>query len=414
MGHIQETLVEGHLAIEAPSGVPVWDVDPYQSDILGNPTAFYRELRAKGPFVFIPKYAILACGRYQETKEVFSDHERFVSSRGVGLVDFKLADPWRPASIILEVDPPEHTRVRRIMAKVLSPKVMREQAELFQNIANQMVAEVVAQGDIEAVADLAERYPTTVFPQILGLKQSNGQHLLDYGAMVFDAVGPDNEIRRNALSKGGAVVPWIMEQCKRDNLIEGGLGASIYDYADKGDISEEEASLLVRSLLSAGVDTTVTGIGSLLFCLAQNPEQFEVLKQNPDLARPAFEEVLRYTSPVHSFCRTANLDTEVSGVKIQEGTKLLCVLGSANLDETQWPDADTFDIARNVQGHLGMGAGVHGCVGQNLARAEVGAVLKAIIDQVEKIEFAGTPHWRPGNSIRSLEHLPIKFTKKEA
>ena len=414
MGHIQETLVEGHLAIEAPSGVPVWDVDPYQSDILGNPTAFYRELRTKGPFVFIPKYAILACGRYQETKEVFSDHERFVSSRGVGLVDFKLADPWRPASIILEVDPPEHARVRRIMAKVLSPKVMREQAELFQNIANQMVAEVVAQGDIEAVADLAERYPTTVFPQILGLKQSNGQHLLDYGAMVFDAVGPDNEIRRNALAKGGAVVPWIMEQCKRDNLIEGGLGASIYDYADKGDISEEEASLLVRSLLSAGVDTTVTGIGSLLFCLAQNPEQFEVLKQNPDLARPAFEEVLRYTSPVHSFCRTANLDTEVSGVKIQEGTKLLCVLGSANLDETHWPDADTFDIARNVQGHLGMGAGVHGCVGQNLARAEVGAVLKAIIDQVEKIEFAGTPHWRPGNSIRSLEHLPIKFTKKEA
>ena len=414
MGHIQETLVEGHLAIEAPSGVPVWDVDPYQSDILGNPTAFYRELRTKGPFVFIPKYAILACGRYQETKEVFSDHERFVSSRGVGLVDFKLADPWRPASIILEVDPPEHARVRRIMAKVLSPKVMREQAELFQNIANQMVAEVVAQGDIEAVADLAERYPTTVFPQILGLKQSNGRHLLDYGAMVFDAVGPDNEIRRNALAKGGAVVPWIMEQCKRDNLIEGGLGASIYDYADKGDISEEKASLLVRSLLSAGVDTTVTGIGSLLFCLAQNPEQFEVLKQNPDLARPAFEEVLRYTSPVHSFCRTANLDTEVSGVKIQEGTKLLCVLGSANLDETHWPDADTFDIARNVQGHLGMGAGVHGCVGQNLARAEVGAVLKAIIDQVEKIEFAGTPHWRPGNSIRSLEHLPIKFTKKEA
>lgn len=414
MGHIQETLIEGHLAIKAPSGVPVWDVDPYQSDILGNPTAFYRELRTKGPFVFIPKYAILACGRYQETKEVFSDHERFVSSRGVGLVDFKLADPWRPASIILEVDPPEHARVRRIMAKVLSPKVMREQAELFQNIANQMVAEVVAQGDIEAVADLAERYPTTVFPQILGLKQSNGQHLLDYGAMVFDAVGPDNEIRRNALAKGGAVVPWIMEQCKRDNLIVGGLGASIYDYADKGDISEEEASLLVRSLLSAGVDTTVTGIGSLLFCLAQNPEQFEVLKQNPDLARPAFEEVLRYTSPVHSFCRTANLNTEVSGVKIQEGTKLLCVLGSANLDETHWPDAGTFDIARNVQGHLGMGAGVHGCVGQNLARAEVGAVLKAIIDQVEKIEFAGTPHWRPGNSIRSLEHLPIKLTKKEA
>lgn len=414
MGRIEEQLVEGHLAIEAPEGVPVWDIDPYQTDILENPAAFYSELRAKGPFVYIPKYAILACGRYKETKEVFSDHERFVSSRGVGLVDFKLAKPWRPASIILEVDPPEHTRVRRIMAKALSPKVMRDQAELFQDIADQMVAEVVAQGAIEAVADLAERYPTTVFPRILGLKKSNGQHLLDYGAMVFDAVGPDNEIRRKALSKGEVVVPWIMEQCKRNNLIGGGLGASIYAYADAGEITEEEAGLLVRSLLSAGVDTTVTGIGSLLFCLAENPEQFEILKRNPQLARPTFEEVLRYTSPVHSFCRTADRDTEVSGVEIQEGTKLLCVLASANLDEDQWPKAETFDITRNAQGHVGMGAGVHGCVGQNLARAEVGAVLQAILAQVDKIELNGVPEWRPGNSIRSLASLPIKFTKKEA
>lgn len=414
MGRIEGQLVEGHRAVEAPKGVPVWDIDPYQTDILENPTAFYNELRAKGPFVYIPKYAILACGRYKETKEVFSDHERFVSSRGVGLVDFKLADPWRPASIILEVDPPEHTRVRRIMAKVLSPKVMRDQAKLFQDIADQMVAEVVAQGTIEAVADLAERYPTTVFPRILGLKKCNGQHLLDYGAMVFDAVGPDNEIRRKALAKGEVVVPWIMEQCKRDNLIEGGLGASIYEYADAGEITEEEAGLLVRSLLSAGVDTTVTGIGSLLFCVAENPEQFEILKQNPQLARPTFEEVLRYTSPVHSFCRTADLDTEVSGVKIQEGTKLLCVLASANLDEDRWPEAGSFDITRNVQGHVGMGAGVHGCVGQNLARAEVGAVLQAILAQVDKIELNGVPEWRPGNSIRSLASLVIKFTQKEA
>jgi len=325
-------------------------------------------------------------------------------------VDFKVTDPWRPASIILEVDPPEHTRVRRIMAKVLSPKVMRDQADLFRDIAEDMVAEVVAQGKIEAVADLAERYPTTVFPRILGLKKSNGQHLLDYGAMVFDAVGPDNDIRRNALSKGGVVVPWIMEQCKRDNLIEGGLGAGIYDYADTGDITEDEAGLLVRSLLSAGVDTTVTGIGSLLFCLAENPQQYEILKANPQLARPAFEEVLRYTSPVHSFCRTADEDTDVSGVRIEEGTKILCMLGSANLDEDHWPEAARFDITRNVQGHVGMGAGVHGCVGQNLARAEVGAVLQAILARVDKIEFDGDPQWRPGNPIRALERLPIKFT----
>lgn len=405
-------LIEGHLPIEAPAGVPTWDIDPYATDILQNPYEFYRELRAKGPFVYIPKYAILACGRYQETKEVFSDNARFVSSRGVGLVDFKHSKPWRPASIILEADPPEHTHVRRIMAKVLSPKVMRDQADLFQSVAEQMVNEVVEMGEIEAVTDLAERYPTTVFPRILGMKQSDGRTLLDYGEMVFDAVGPDNDIRRSALEKGERVVPWIMNQCKRDNLTEEGLGAGIYAYADAGDISMQEASLLVRSLLSAGVDTTVTGIGSLLFCLAENPDQFEILKQNPQLARQTFEEVLRYTSPVHSFCRTADKDTEVSDVRIQESSKLLCVLGAANRDEAQWADAAKFDITRGAQGHLGMGAGIHGCVGQNLARAEVGAVLTALLACVDKIEFAGPPEWRPGNSIRALARLPIKFTKK--
>lgn len=405
-------LIEGHLPIEAPEGVPTWDIDPYAADILENPFEFYRELRAKGPFVYIPKYSILACGGYKEAKEVFSDHTRFVSSRGIGLIDFKHTKPWRPASIILEADPPEHTRVRRIMAKILSPKVMREQAELFQSVADEMVAEVVEMGQIEAVTDLAEKYPTTVFPRILGMKKSNGRALLDYAEMVFDAVGPDNEIRRNALAKEDQVVPWIMDQCKRDNLTDDGLGAGIFAYADKGDLSEQEATLLVRSLLSAGVDTTVTGIGSLLFCLAENPDQFEILKQNPELARPTFEEVLRYTSPVHTFGRTADMDTEVSGVRIQESTKLLCVLGAANRDDDQWADAEKFDITRGSQGHLGMGAGIHGCVGQNLARAEVGAVLTALLAQVDKIEFAGTPKWRPGNSIRSLASLPIKFTKK--
>lgn len=407
-------LVEGHLAIEAPAGVPVWDIDPYETEILKDPHAFYEALRAKGPFVYIPKYAVLACGRYDETKEVFSDNERFVSSRGIGLVDFKHTDPWRPASIILEVDPPEHTRVRRIMAKVLSPKVMRDQSELFQKIADEMVAEVVAKGEIEAVADLAERYPTTVFPRIVGLKKIDGRTLLDYGAMVFDAVGPDNDIRRASLSKGEVVVPKITEQCKRENLEPGGLGEELYTYADNGDITEEEASLLVRSLLSAGVDTTVTGIGSLLYCLAENPDQFEILKENPKLARQTFEEVLRYTSPVHMFCRTADADTEVAGVPIKESTKLLCVLGSANRDQDHWDTPAKFDITRNVQGHLGMGAGIHGCVGQNLARAEVGAVLTAILNQVDKIEFTGEADWRPGNSIRALASLPIKLTKKEA
>lgn len=404
------TLIEGHLAIDPPPGVPVWDVDPYDEAILAAPTAFHAELRARGPFAYIPKYAILACGRFDEVKEVFGDHERFVSSRGVGLVDFEQADPWRPPSIILEADPPEHTRVRRILSRALSPKVMRESANMFAATAKTMVAEVLAKGSFDAVSDLAERYPTTVFPQIVGLKEITPSALLDYGAMVFDSVGPDNAVRRRSLENAASVVPKIMAQCQRENLASGGIGLSIYAHADNGEISEEEAALLVRSLLSAGVDTTVTGIGNLLFCLANNPDQWAALKADPKLARPAFEEVLRFTAPVQSFYRTAARDTEVSGIPIKEGTKIYCGLGAANRDSDHFPNADRFDISRSVQGHLGMGVGIHGCVGQNLARAEVAAVLAEIIAQVNDIMPDGDAIWRPGNSIRALSSLPIKFS----
>jgi cytochrome P450 len=230
--------------------------------------------------------------------------------------------------------------------------------------------------------------------------------------MVFNALGPNNELRRNAMAKGPEVVPWIMERCRREQLTPDGFGSTIYAASDTGEITEEEAGLLVRSLLSAGVDTTVTALGSAIWCLANNPDQFDLLKAKPDYAHWAFEETMRFTSPVHSFCRTANVVTEVSGIKIAEGTKILCVLAAANRDENHWPEPDKFDIDRRPSQHLALGVGVHACVGQNVARAEGYAVLMSIAKKVESIELAGETVWRPNNSIRSLAHLPVTFRGK--
>lgn len=403
-------IVEGHLAIEPPQGVPVWDVDPYDDAILANPLPYYAELRAKGPFVYIPKYSILACGRHAETQEVFADHERFVSSRGVGLLDFTLADPWRPPSIVLEVDPPYHTQNRRVLMRALSPKAVAGLRDDFQKTASALVKSLLKQGSFDGVTELAEVFPTTVFPAAVGLKNVDKRKLVDYGSSVFSGLGPDNAQRQAALKTLPGIAPWIMEQCKRENLNDNGFAATIYEAADEGEITHEEASLLVRSLLSAGIDTTVTGIGNMLWCLAEFPEALQVLKGDPSLIRPAFEEVQRYISPVHSFARTAGHDLEISGVKILEGTKILCVLGSANADPAKWPNADKFEVTRKPMGHLAMGTGIHSCVGQNVARAEAFAVLTAIVEQVEKVEFTGTPVWRPNNAIHALDQLPLRFS----
>ncbi len=402
-------MIEGHLEIEVPAGVPVWDVDPYDPAILAEPLDYYAELRSKGPFAYIPKYSILACGRYQETKEVFSDWERFVSSRGVGLQDFSLGEPWRPPSLVLEVDPPYHTKTRAVIERALSQKAVADLREKFRVAAENLIDELLEKGAFEAVQELAETFPTTVFPDAVGLRQSDRQRLVDYGEMVFSAIGPDNELRRQAMAQGAAVASWIMEQCQRDRLKPEGFGATVYAAADAGEITEEEAGMLVRSMLSAGVDTSVTALGSAVWCLANNPDQFERLKADPKLARWAFEETLRYISPIHSFCRTANGETEVGGIKIVEGAKVLCVLGAANLDESHWPEADKFDIERRPTGHLALGVGIHGCVGQNVARAEGEAVLTAIANKVGSIELAGDTVWRPNNSIRALDLLPVTF-----
>lgn len=401
------TLIEGHRPITPADGIPVWDVDPYDPAILRDPHDYYRQLRELGEVVYIPRYSVLAVGRYETTRKVFSDHENFLSSRGVGLNDFKLEDPWRPPSIILEVDPPDHTKTRKVMSRALSPKVAKSFGDLFREAADEIVDDLLRTGTFEAVTALAERFPTTVFPKAVGMMDVNARYLVDYGAMVFNAVGPDNDLRRNAMAHADEIVPWITAACARDRLADDGLGAMIYTAADAGDITAAEAGMLVRSFLSAGVDTTVTGIGNALWCLSRNPDQWERLKQDRTLIRPAFEEVLRVTSPVHTFGRTAGCDTEIAGYPVEEGTKVLCVLGAANFDPDKWPDPDEFRVDRRPVGHLAFGAGIHGCVGQNIARAELEAVLGALLDRVDRIEPAGKAIWRPNNAIRALDRLPV-------
>lgn len=406
------TMIEGHKVFEPGAGIPVWDIDPYAEDILLDPAAYYAELRARGPLVYIPKWSVLASGRYDETREIFSDHARFVSSRGVGLNDFKYGKPWRPPSIILEVDPPDHTKTRKVMARALSPKAIAGLKEDFRTAAERIIDQLIERGTFEAVADLAEAFPVAVFPKAVGMVDSDRRRLVDYGAMVFNALGPDNKFRRAAMDQAADIVPWITAACARDRLTTDGLGALIYAAADDGEVTPEEAAMLVRSFLSAGVDTTVTGIGSALWCLASNPGEYERLKADPTLARPCFEEVLRFTSPVHTFARTANQDTEVAGLGIAEGSKILCALASANLDPHKWGDPDVFRIDRKPVGHMAFGAGVHGCVGQNLARLELETVLTVLTEKVDRIEFAGEAVWRPNNAIHALDRMPLRFVGK--
>jgi cytochrome P450 len=389
--------------------VPVLDADPFGDEILRDPYPFHELLRESGPVVRLERYGVWAMGRYEHVHAALTDHDTFCSSRGAGLADFHREKPWRPPSLLLEADPPDHTAVRTAMNAVVAPRTVRRFREGFTASAAAIADELLARGGFDVVGDLAEVYPLQVFPDIVGLPAEGRENLLPYGALAFNAFGPRNERTAQALAGAAPVQEWIWSSCQRESLSPDGLGAAIWAAADAGEITHDQAPMLVRSLLSAGVDTTVYGIANTLAALVANPEQWAALHEKPSLARFAFDEALRYAGPVQTFFRTTTREVEVGGTVIPEGEKVMLFLAAANRDPRRWgPDADRMDIARNAGGHVAFGMGIHQCVGQPIARLEVEIVLTALAERIARLEPAGPPVPKLNNTLMGWSSVPVR------
>ena len=394
--------------------LPELDIDPYAADNLIDPYPMHQRIRETGPVVRLTSYAnLVACARHAEVHAVFSDPVNFISGAGVGLTNFNLEAPFRPKSLILEVDPPLHTQTRAVLSRILSPKAVTQIRAAFtaeaEALIDRCVEKSAAEGSIDAIGDLAQPYPLKVFPDAVGLEEGGRENLLVYGDMIFNSMGPRNELLARSTERVGPVTQWIMEHCQRAHLRPGGFGDQIYQAADAGEISHEQAPMLVRSFLSAGVDTTINGLGNALFALAHHPAEYARLHADPKLARPAFEEALRWESAVQTFFRTAAHDTEIAGVPVAGNTKVLCLLAAANRDPRKWPDPDRYDIGRRPSGHMAFGAGIHGCVGQAVARLEGEVVLTALARRVARIEVAAPHTRRLNNTLRAFDTLPLRL-----
>jgi 4-methoxybenzoate monooxygenase (O-demethylating) len=388
----------------APS---VSDVDPFCREFFENPFPAHEELREAGPAVRLARYDVWAVARYQEVHAILNDWQTFCSSRGAGLSDFAKEKPWRPKSLVLETDPPLHDRTRRVLNRVLSASAMTRLRERFAQEADALVEELLGRGSFDAVPDLAEAYPLTVFPDAMGMPRENRHFLLPYGNMVFNSFGPRNDFFEAAVADAEPVLAWLQRQMQRNAFAPGGFGAAIHAASDTGELTEEEAPVVARSLLTAGVDTTVSGIGAAVYCLARFPEQFARLRADPSLARAAFEEAVRYESPVQTFFRTTTRPVEIGGIAVDEGEKVLMFLGAANRDPRYWERPDDYEITRRTVGHVGFGSGIHQCVGQLLARLEGECVLSALARKARSIEITSPARRRYNNTLRALASLPV-------
>ena len=389
--------------------IPALDIDPFGQAFFDDPYPAHAAMRDAGPVVYLPRYDIHAVARYDDVRDMLMDWSSFSSARGVGLSDFAKEQPWRLPSLLLETDPPLHDRTRKLMDKVLSPAAVRGLRVTFANAAEGLVDDLLTRGTFDAVRDLAEAYPLTVFPDAIGMPPENRRFLLPYGNMVFNSFGPRNALFEAAVADAAPVLEWVQAQSRRQALSSTGLGSVIHAAADDGDISVAEAEVLVRSLLTAGVDTTVNGLCAAIYCLARFPAAFQRLRADPSLARPAFEEAVRLESPVQTFFRTSTRPVNIGEEMIPEGSKVLMFLGAANRDPRRWERADDYDITRRNAGHVGFGTGIHGCVGAVLARLEGEVVLAALARKVASIAIVGEPKRRYNNTLRGLASLPVRI-----
>lgn len=395
--------------LPAPNDVTTVTIDPFDRAFLANPYAHHEALRDAGPVIWFEALGCYGMARHAEVQAALKDWQTFISGRGVGLTDFAHEEPWRPPSLLLEADPPLHDRTRGLMNRIASLVSLKSMRDAWQAKADALVDALVELRRFDAVADLAEVFPQMVFPDLIGLREDGRENLLVYAAAVFNAFGPRNDVFEEGNAVAGPATAWVSEACKRENLQAGGWGMQVYEAADRGDCSYAEAERLVRSFLSAGVDTTVNGIGNMLHAFARNPEQWLALRAEPSLTKRAFEESLRWDSTVQTFFRTTSREVEIAGAKIPEGSKVLLFLAAANRDPRKWDAPERFDVRRNASGHVGFGFGIHQCLGQMVARIEAETVLAAMLPRIAAIRAMGEPIRRLNNTLHALASMPVEI-----
>ncbi|SFK70305.1 cytochrome P450 [Geodermatophilus ruber] len=390
------------------TGRPTVDVDPFTRESLADPLRIDALVRETAPVVWLSAHQVWATGRHDLVERVFRDWGTFTSTAGTGVTNTRRAENWREPSVLLEADPPEHTPRRAVMTRALGPAAVRRLRAGFAATADALVDELLERGEFDAATDLAQAYPLTVLPDAVGFVPEGRRHLLPYSNLNFQAMGPRNELYDEAVELAGDSPAYVAWQMRREALRPDGLGADIFAAADAGEITEHEAAMMVRSILSAGVDTTIFGIGLTIRSLIENPDQWQLLRQDPSLARFAFDESLRYTAPSPIIGRTTNVPVELDGIQLGADEKVLLFLGAANRDPRRWEDPDEFRITRRAAGHLAFGTGVHGCVGHLIARMEAECLLSALARKVGRLELTGEPRITYSNWLRGLDSLPVR------
>lgn len=384
---------------------PVYQDDFYSDAVILDPHTVYKKLRAMGPVVYMEQHDVYALPRYAEVASVLRQPKRFINSRGVSLND-KVNQML--AGSTLNSDPPNHDHTRAVTSAPLLPGSLEVITPRIQAAAEGLIDTLVARGRFDAVSDFAQYLPVTIVAELVGLPEAGREKMLTWASATFNLFGPENNVRaRAAFNDLRDLKAFLDEYGTPDKLKPGGWAQRIFKVGATRGLPYEACAQLMRDYINPSLDTTISATGQAIRLFADNPAQWDLVRARPELIPNAVEEVVRLASPIRAFTRYTAEDSEIAGVKIPQGKRVLVMFASANRDERKFADPDRFDITRDVHDHLGFGSGVHMCMGMHLARLEMVSLLQSLARRVKRIALDGEPVVAMNNVIRAYASLPV-------
>jgi cytochrome P450 len=361
--------------------------------------------------------------RYEDAVTVLLDDERFVRDPSLALTaeERSAYDAAMPDSLrfienhMLNKDGDDHRRLRRLVTKAFTPRMVELLRPRIQQIADDLIDAVASRGEMELVDDFAFPLPITVIVELLGIPPANRDRFREWSAaIVTPALDSEGLARFGQLLD--AFVAYLRDLFAQRRAEPGDdLTSALLQAEESGDtLSEPELFSMVVLLIVAGHETTVSLIGNAMLALLQEPGQLERLTRRPELLPAAIEELIRYDGPVErTLTRWASTDVELAGQTIRRGESVIVILGSANRDPERFPGADTLDVTRRAESrHLGFGRGSHYCLGAPLARLEAEIALTTLLHRLPGLTLAIAEdelRWRPTPLFRSLAALPVRW-----
>lgn len=318
-------------------------------------------------------------------------------------------------------NPPEHTRVRKLVARAFTPRSIKQQDDKIAGWIEALVDELVEAGSVDFVPDFAQRLSATVITDLLGVPVKDAHLWYRWMEEIHTLRGyinflqPEKDAKAQSVAAAAAaeIANYFAELiASRKGTSDDSLVNGLLEAGDANDqLSEEDVLYALALILGAGLGTTANQLGNTLRLLVDHPDAWASLRQDPSLASNVVDEALRFDGTAQAENRIARKSCVLNGVPIEAGQPIIILLAAANRDPAMFAEPDVFDIRReNANQHLGFSSGIHHCLGAHLARAELVPVFETLARRVEDITFDGSPQYHPFNKLRGHATLPIRCT----